>query len=188
LFSQRLGRRGNSKARYGSIWSKAGQVDDGINMIKELIKIANELDERRLFAEANELDLLMEVFQDHALGQSSEEDWRTKTDWKKGEDHVTLGDVVDYLDQISVEAGPLSISYLLEEGMVGPIIEPHRVKDTNLDFPVIIVKGGGKYQYILDGNHRFEKARKDGRDTISARVLDLDNSEIPKKFKRVFGN
>ena len=156
-------------------------------MIKELVKIANELDERRLFAEANELDLLMEVFQDHALGQSSEEDWRTKTSWRKGEDHVTLGEVVDYLDQISVEAGPLSISYLLEEGMVGPIIEPHRVKDTNLDFPVIIVKGGGKYQYILDGNHRFEQARKEGRDTISARVLDLDNSETPKKFKRVFG-
>jgi hypothetical protein len=57
-----------------------------------------------------------------------------------------------------------------------------------LDHPIIILKSGGKYKSILDGNHRLQRAIEDKDvETIKAKILDLDNPEIPEVFKRMFG-
>jgi hypothetical protein len=61
-----------------------------------------------------------------------------------------------------------------------------------LDYPIIVVKSGGQYKYVLDGNHRLQKAIDEGVETIKAKVLDLSDPEPkdPKtleKFKRMFG-
>jgi hypothetical protein len=58
----------------------------------------------------------------------------------------------------------------------------------------MVVKFGGKYQYVLDGNHRLQKAidsiddeEVEEVENIKARILDLDNPKTPEVFKKVLG-
>ena len=66
------------------------------------------------------------------------------------------------------------------------IVDQDRVVAANLNYPVIVVKSKGRYQYVLDGNHRVQQAIDKDKETIKAKVLDLDSSRTPKKYKKVF--
>ena len=57
----------------------------------------------------------------------------------------------------------------------------------SLEYPIIVVKSDGQYRYVLDGNHRLQKAIDEEIESIKAKILDLDNPETPEKFKRMFG-
>ena len=71
----------------------------------------------------------------------------------------------------------------------------HNPDGTYTHFPIIIVVKDGMPLYVLDGNHRLQKAidmlnRGDlSRRVIKAQVLDVsdDNTEIPALYKRLFG-
>ena len=62
-----------------------------------------------------------------------------------------------------------------------------RVAAASLQYPVIVVKSGGQYRFVLDGNHRLQKAIDEEVESIKAKILDLDNPETPEVFKRMFG-
>ena len=62
-----------------------------------------------------------------------------------------------------------------------------RVAAASLEYPVIVVKSGGQYRFVLDGNHRLQKAIDEEVESIKAKILDLDNPETPEVFKRMFG-
>jgi len=112
------------------------------------------------------------------------EDWRTETDWEKDEDKITLGDVVDYLGDETVDVNVLELSQQLPPL---PTRGAERVASASLDYPVIIVKSGGQYRVVLDGNHRLQKAIDQEVENVKAKILDLDNPETPEVFKRMFG-
>jgi hypothetical protein len=59
-----------------------------------------------------------------------------------------------------------------------------RAMKADLKYPIIITKNNGKYDMILDGNHRLHKAVEIGEDNIQAKVLDL--SKVPE-WLSVFG-
>ena len=59
-----------------------------------------------------------------------------------------------------------------------------RAMKSDLKYPIIITKNKGKYNMVLDGNHRLHKAIKNGVETIEAKVLDL--SKVPD-WLSVFG-
>ena len=59
-----------------------------------------------------------------------------------------------------------------------------RAMKSDLKYPIIITKNKGKYNMVLDGNHRLHKAIKSGVETIEAKVLDL--SKVPD-WLSVFG-
>ena len=51
-----------------------------------------------------------------------------------------------------------------------------RAMKSDLRYPIIISMKDGKYNMILDGNHRLHKAIETGEETINARVLDLSKT------------
>jgi len=49
--------------------------------------------------------------------------------------------------------------------------EPDRKEKADLSFPIIVVAKDDKFQSILDGNHRLQKAIDKGETRISAKIL-----------------
>ena len=111
------------------------------------------------------------------------EDWRD-TSWENDDEKVTIGDVIDYLGDKTVDINVLELSQQLPSL---PTQGAERVAAANLEYPIIVVKSGGQYRYVLDGNHRLQKSIDNKVETIKAKILDLDNPETPEKFKRMFG-
>tara|TARA_R110002167_G_scaffold353687_1_gene567099 strand:+ start:583 stop:972 length:390 start_codon:yes stop_codon:yes gene_type:complete len=116
------------------------------------------------------------------------EDWRD-TSWKTDDDKVTIGDVVDYLGDETVDINVLELSQQLPSL---PTRGAKRVAAASLEYPIIVVKSGGQYKSVLDGNHRLQRAIDEEVESIKAKILDLDDEE-PKdpetleRFKRIFG-
>ena len=114
------------------------------------------------------------------------EDWRD-TSWETDDEKVTIGDVVDYLGNETVDINVLELSQQLPRSLTTTSQE--RIDSANFDYPIIVVKSGGQYQTVLDGNHRLQKAidQRPRVENIKAKILDLDDDETPAKFKRMFG-
>ena len=119
------------------------------------------------------------------------EDWRD-TSWEADAGKVTIGDVVDYLGDETVDVNVLELSQQLPPL---PTRGAGRVAAASLEYPIIVVKSGGQYRFVLDGNHRLQKAIDSHKSTssiekvenIKAKILDLDNPETPEVFKKMFG-
>jgi hypothetical protein len=111
------------------------------------------------------------------------EDWRD-TSWESDDEKVTIGDVVDYLGDETVDVNVLELSQQLPEL---PTRGAERVTGASLDYPIIVVKSGGQYRFVLDGNHRLQKAIDEEVETIKTKILDLDNPETPEVFQKMFG-
>jgi len=112
------------------------------------------------------------------------EDWRD-TSWETDDEKVTIGEVVDYLGDETVDINVLELSQQLPRSLT--TTNPERIASANLDYPIIVIKSGGQYQSVLDGNHRLQKAIDQGVENIKAKILDLTADETPAKFKRMFG-
>jgi hypothetical protein len=127
------------------------------------------------------MKLLMENWRSYLT-----EDWRTETDWEKGKDKRTLGDVHDYLKKHPVV--PINVLELSQQIPSLPTRGAERVAAANLDYPIIVVKSGGQYKHVLDGNHRLQQAIESPEvKTIKAKILDLSNAGTPERFVRMFG-
>ena len=109
--------------------------------------------------------------------------WRD-TSWETDEEKVTLGEIDDFLGNKTVDLNVLELSNQIPPL---PTRGEERVAAASLEFPIIVVRKGGDFKYVLDGNHRLQKAINQKVETIKAKILDLDNPETPKTFKRMFG-
>ena len=110
------------------------------------------------------------------------EDWRD-TSWQNDDEKATIGDVIDYLGD---ETESLNVQSLSQQLPPLPTRGAKRVRDANLEFPIIVVKKDNQFQYVLDGNHRLQQAIDNKVETIKAKILNLDNPETPENFKRLF--
>jgi len=135
------------------------------------------------------------------------------TSWETDGEQVALSDVIDHLSaQEPVDINILELTrYLLPGGVPLWDYDPHRVAAASLEYPIIIVLNApvegwtswdseamryffsqlfaddvGRYKYILDGNHRFQKAINEKVESIKAKILDLDSPETPEVFKKIF--
>jgi uncharacterized ParB-like nuclease family protein len=112
------------------------------------------------------------------------EDWRD-TSWETDADKVTIGDVVDYLGDKTIDINVLELSQQLPPL---PTRGAERVAAASLEYPIIVVKRDGQYQYVLDGNHRLQKAIDEEIESIKAKILDVSTeAKTPERFKRMFG-
>ena len=59
-----------------------------------------------------------------------------------------------------------------------PTTEPDRKEKADLSFPIIVAARDGKFQCILDGNHRLQKAIDKGETHISAKILKETNEKV----------
>ena len=125
------------------------------------------------------------------------------TRWRGSESgsNITLREVLEYFkvnNIIPEEFDTQALFYKLSGGKeVLRIIEKggeeskRRVEAASLDYPVIGVMRNRDVDYILDGNHRLQKAydlSKNNKEyeKIEVSVLDLDDPRIPEKFVRIF--
>ena len=60
-----------------------------------------------------------------------------------------------------------------------PNLEPERIERASLEYPLVVVVKDGKYQYILDGNHRLRKALNLDMDV---KVKEFDLNDYNKLF------
>ena len=112
------------------------------------------------------------------------EDWRD-TSWKTDDDKVTIGEVVDYLGDETVDINVLELSQQLPSL---PTRGAKRVAAASLEYPIIVVKSDGQYRYVLDGNHRLQRAIDEEVESIKAKILDVSaEAKTPERFKRTFG-
>jgi len=133
-----------------------------------------------------------------ATGEENEESTHPgyeDTTWSDGEITITMRDVEDKLTELQspvISIPVKDITHLDIHTRHKPNKTPEQVKSTydramraDLKYPIIITKNNGKYDMILDGNHRLHKAVEIGEDTIQAKVLDL--SKVPEEWLSVFG-
>ena len=143
----------------------------------------------------NKTDGLNGVF---LTGEEGEEDTHPgyeDTTWSDGEITITMQDVEDKLTELEspvISIPVKDITHLDIHTRHKPNKTPEQVKSTydramraDLKYPIIITKNNGKYDMILDGNHRLHKAVELGDDNIQAKVLDL--SKVPDEWLSVFG-
>ena len=126
----------------------------------------------------NQMKLLLEQWRKYIT-----EDWRD-TSWETDDGKVSIGDVIDYLGDETVDINVLELSRQLPPL---PTAGAERVAAASLEFPIIVVKFGGKYQFVIDGNHRLQKAIDEKVESIKAKILVLDDEETPEVFKKVLG-
>ena len=112
------------------------------------------------------------------------ESWRD-TSWENDEDKVTLGEIDDFLGDKTVDINVLELSKQIP---ALPTRGEERVAAASLDFPIIVVKKDGQFKYVLDGNHRLQKAINQEVETIKAKILDVSaEAETPERFRKMFG-
>ena len=109
--------------------------------------------------------------------------WESETGEK-----VTIKDLLDYMeknkDKYPVKQIPITDleKIVIKKDSGG--IESHRVDAADFKYPIIVVAyPNGKLRYILDGNHRAQKAMYVGLESIPARIIVPE--ELPDTFKRV---
>tara|TARA_R110002051_G_scaffold246452_1_gene306143 strand:- start:173 stop:580 length:408 start_codon:yes stop_codon:yes gene_type:complete len=120
------------------------------------------------------------------------EDWQD-TSWENDDDKVTIGEVVDYLGEktVPIKVSDLTkqIPSLFDDEYRQSVEGRKRIETASLEFPIIVVKNKGQYKYVLDGNHRLQRAIDDEKvETIKAKILVLDDEETPERFKKMFGD
>jgi hypothetical protein len=106
-------------------------------------------------------------------------------------DRVRVGDILEYFKTSGIDPVEMNIEdmfYKLSDGKetLEVITSEDRVNAANLDYPIIVIKRNGKIEYVLDGNHRLQKAKNIGEESIEVLVLDLDDDSVPEMYHRLF--
>ena len=112
------------------------------------------------------------------------EDWQD-TSWtgEKGQ-KVTLKQLLDVIKNYPIIQAPIEkVEKIVIKKDTGGI-EPDRLSAADIKYPIIIViDNSGNYRYILDGNHRANKAIAAGIKSIPAKLVNIE--KLPKEFQNV---
>ena len=99
-------------------------------------------------------------------------DWE-QTFWEDDQgNRTTIQEVLEVLRNepvISLEVA--SLTHLRRS-----TIEPDRKEKADLSFPIIVREKDNKFECVLDGNHRLQKAIDNGKTHISAKILKATKS------------
>ena len=106
------------------------------------------------------------------------------TSWESSGKKITLKQLLDVIKDYPVEN--VSVEKLekiiLKKDSGG--IESQRLSRADIKYPIIVVvDDDGTYKYILDGNHRANKAIDAGLKTIPAKLINPKN--LPDKFQGI---
>ena len=98
-------------------------------------------------------------------------DWE-QTFWEDDQgNRTTIQEVLEVLrDEPVISLEVASLTHLRRT-----TTEPDRKEKADLSFPIVVTAKDGKFQSILDGNHRLQKAIDKGVTHISAKILKDSN-------------
>lgn len=111
------------------------------------------------------------------------------TSWENNNGQIiTLRELLDVIKNYPVVDVPIKdIKQTIKIKKDNGGIEPNRVNTADLTYPIIIVvDDSGNYKYILDGNHRANKAIDDDLESVKAKLVNI--KELPQKFIDVLGD
>ena len=114
----------------------------------------------------------------------NEENWEN-TGWEDEKGKVTIKDVLEYIGDNIRNISVTDLQNKLESFLKKIKLDPQRIEDADLQYPIILVQEDGEFSYVIDGNHRLGKAIKDEEEYIKAKVLYLDDKNTPEDFKRL---
>ena len=105
--------------------------------------------------------------------------------WTSNKKRYNIGMLYDYAKSVTdPEDVPLdSLSYGFEHTNVdeekwGPEFNA-RCRETNMDYPILVVKDRKNRLWIADGNHRYGKAVMQADEMIQAYII--DEKDLPEK-------
>ena len=110
------------------------------------------------------------------------------TSWSRDEDKVTLQDIVEPTRDIKTINLPTEklAKIVLDWDDNPEEIERISQVEISTQYPILImVHESGKIQWILDGNHRAQKALRSNSETIPAKLI--KPSDLNYKSKKIFG-
>ncbi len=96
-------------------------------------------------------------------------DWK-KTKWKDkfGATIATIHEVLSMLESEPIV--PIKTDKL-KHFLSNIELESHRIETADTSYPIIVVEENGRFQYILDGNHRLQRALNDNKTYLPAKIL-----------------
>jgi hypothetical protein len=109
------------------------------------------------------------------------------TSWTNADDRkLTLKQLLNIIKDYPIVQAPVEKveKVIIRKDSNG--IESDRLSAADVKYPIIIVvDDSGNYRYILDGNHRANKAIDAGLKSISAKLLNI--KDLPKEFQGILG-
>jgi len=111
------------------------------------------------------------------------ENWED-TSWANDGEEVTLKDLLNIIKNYPIVKAPIEKvkKIVIKKDSGG--IESNRLNIADFKYPIIIiVDDSGNYQYILDGNHRANKAIDNNLKFIPAKLVNIKN--LPQEFQNV---
>jgi hypothetical protein len=118
----------------------------------------------------------------HCKGRLKE-NWED-TSWANDGEEVTLKDLLNIIKNYPIVKAPIEKvkKIVIKKNSGG--IESNRLNIADFKYPIIIiVDDSGNYQYILDGNHRANKAIDNNLKFIPAKLVNIKN--LPQEFQNV---
>ena len=109
------------------------------------------------------------------------------TSWTSADGRkLTLQQLLDVIKDYPVVQAPIEkIEKIIIRKDSGGI-ESDRLSAADVKYPIIIVvDDSNNYKYVLDGNHRANKAIDAGLKSIPAKLLNIKN--LPKEFQGILG-
>jgi len=111
-----------------------------------------------------------------------------ETSWSRDEDKITLQDILELTKDIKIINFPTKklANIVLNWDNNPEEIERISQVEVSSQYPILImVDESGKIQWILDGNHRTQKALRSKSETIPAKLI--KPSDLNPKSKKIFG-
>ena len=111
------------------------------------------------------------------------------TFWSDNEDTITLEDILDLTKDISQEDYPTEKLAKIVLNWDDNPEEIERIEQVEISeqYPILImVDEAGEIKWILDGNHRAQKALRSGAETIPAKLI--KPSMLDAKAKKILLN
>ena len=106
--------------------------------------------------------------------------------WTNNDETITLQDILQLTASIPVKkynTKKLASKVLSWDGNPAEI---KKIEQSNLKYPILImVDDNEKIKWILDGNHRAQKALKNNMPTVSAKLIKL--ADLDDKARRILG-
>jgi hypothetical protein len=99
---------------------------------------------------------------------------------------ITLQQLLDAIKDYPVVQAPIEKveKIIIKKDSGG--IESDRLSAADIKYPIIIVvDDSGNYKYVLDGNHRANKAIAAGVESIPAKLVNI--KKLPQEFQDVLG-
>ena len=108
------------------------------------------------------------------------------TSWENNGKKIKLQHLLDVIKNYPVVQAPIEKVKKIYLRPTDGGIEPDRVSKADIKYPIIIVvDDSGNYKYILDGNHRANKAIENGSKEIPAKLVNI--KKLPPEFQDVLG-